>query len=604
MISQYPSQQYLPVHSALAPIQPSQRALRESRRSGGDFLTGWWAVFTARRWWWGLSLLLLPLASLRAQPGGGGGLVIPRVYGRNQAGQLVPLAPAAVRVWRFQLEEADAVLAGRFAGPARPRVRWPHLATTQDLVATTEQRRDSPSREPNSPFDLIQGATPQRLFLQYRTDTMVLDVANMLPENGAGVRSQLDSLVIMPGYFSLSLGGAFRPDAGRLAVVPTRWQGLSLTPSQVGPLQATGELVALRADASLRWTLPDSASRWILRQAYALVSQHQPHQALATLAHAAAAGVAVHTPAACLLRATSYQQLGQPVEAEHWLTQAIGLTSARPAIPWRGPGDWPVRYQAYTQRQALRLRDHRYQLALADYDSLAVMRLLSAAADPTRNLTAVKRQEQVQRLVFRQDSLHEPRLAREVVAELQPTLGPALDQQWQCGHGELEVEAVQLLAQAEYHVGDRPLAFRHWYQLLLASRDSAAHFLGFFKPLVKQHPTQAELRLCLALAHVAYARTLNGGAVIGYIKTEIGELDSIEQQLPRRFEVNFFRSLWLLEVGQPRLALAQLTIAITKEPTLPLLYLHRYLLRLQLDHKLTIANDPDYAQYHAHCGEW
>jgi hypothetical protein len=247
-------------------------------------------------------------------------------------------------------------------------------------VATTEQLRDSPFQpERDSPFDKIRGATPQRLFLQYGADTMVLDVANMLPENGAGVRSYLDSLVIMPGYFSLSLGSAFRPASVRPADVATRWQGLSLTPSRIGPLQATGELVRQRAGASLRWTLPDSTSRQTLRQVYALVSQHQPQQALATLMHAEAAGVSVHTPAACLMRATSYQQLGQPVEAEHWLTQAIRLVPARPASPWRGPGDWPVRYQAYAQRQVLRKRDHRYKLALADYDSLVVMRLRSAA---------------------------------------------------------------------------------------------------------------------------------------------------------------------------------------------------------------------------------
>lgn len=47
----------------------------------------------------------------------------------------------------------------------------------------------------------------------------------------------------------------------------------------------------------------------------------------------------------------------------------------------------------------MRKRDHRYKLALADYDSLVVMRLRSAADDPDRNFAALQRQEQLNRLV-------------------------------------------------------------------------------------------------------------------------------------------------------------------------------------------------------------
>lgn len=176
-------------------------------------------------------------------------------------------------------------------------------------------------------------------------------------------------------------------------------------------------------------------------------------------------------------------------------------------------------------------------------------------------------------------------------------------EQWQCGRGEVEVDAVRVLAQAEYEVGDHPQAFRHWYQLLLASRDSAGRYMAFFDSLVKQHPAQPELKLCLALSHLTFAR----GLTLRFWRYEEGymsKLDVVERQLPQRFEVNFFRAIWLLEFGERERALAQLDVAVAKEPALPVLYLHRYLLRLHQKQVLSIANDPEYSKYRARCAGW
>ena len=83
----------------------------------GSQLAGrtWLLVFPSNwllpRWasmWWLLGLLVgWPLPMLRAQPGGGGGLEIGGLYGRDAQGKLRPLAPAAVQVRVFLLGESS-----------------------------------------------------------------------------------------------------------------------------------------------------------------------------------------------------------------------------------------------------------------------------------------------------------------------------------------------------------------------------------------------------------------------------------------------------------------------------------------------------------------
>jgi hypothetical protein len=80
------------------------------------------------------------------------------------------------------------------------------LTSTQTLRAKAELPAWEWHLHQDNTFLTLRSEDPRRVYLHYRADTMVLDLANMLPPNDVGYRSLLDSLVFMPGYFSLSIG--------------------------------------------------------------------------------------------------------------------------------------------------------------------------------------------------------------------------------------------------------------------------------------------------------------------------------------------------------------------------------------------------------------
>jgi hypothetical protein len=98
-----------------------QADLVDRAAAGGQLACHTWLLVFPYNWllprwsstWWLLGLLVGgPLPMLRAQPGGGGGLHIMGIYGRDAEGQLRPLAPVAVQVRVFLLSEPSTTWAG------------------------------------------------------------------------------------------------------------------------------------------------------------------------------------------------------------------------------------------------------------------------------------------------------------------------------------------------------------------------------------------------------------------------------------------------------------------------------------------------------------
>jgi tetratricopeptide (TPR) repeat protein len=576
---------------------------------------------------WRLVLLCL-LAALpaRAQPGGGGGLDILGIYGRT-AGRLVRLDSATVQVRQFVLGDAAALAAYQAERPYRP-AWYPVVDGTG-----SNDNLPRPSRRPRSLFDTYHAAVrlevlvdwyparyadvqlrldnpePQRLQLVYRGDTMVLDVSNLPHQNGAGDRAQLDSLVVMPGYFGLSFER--RPVPGTMVLnqadtlgfalgFQQRQLGFVLTPRRVAGLQTARYLDYRPAGRPGLPRLPNPA---ILRYRALADADPQPQRALATIARAQAAGVPLDDARTCLLRARLYQQLRQPVLAEQWLTEALRLT---PSLTYQNPeagSDLGVLQTAYEQRMGLRLRGRRYSLALADYDSLAAMDLAAYRAQELPYLAEVLQTARRARLAFQTDSLHDARSYRATVSQLRADLEPNLATMWRCGLGGTGPDALDQLAKAEYQCGEFAMAYQHWQVLLLQGNLGAEQYVAYFTKLLAQHPGRPELLLCRALAYQCSSPAdFNDRLSWPDRDAALRDLQQAGRLLPRDFRVNYFRAKVYEQAGQLPLAVTEMALALAKETTLPALYRFRHELRVKMHQVQEFSrNDPDYVRYSDLC---
>lgn len=573
---------------------------------------------------WKLVLLCLLVAlSARAQPGGGGGLNIQGIYGRA-AGRLVRLDSAALQVRQFVLADAAALAAHQAGRPYRPA--W------YMVVNSTEPNNTArPSRRPCSLFDTYHAAVrqevpvtwhparygyenvllrlprpePQRLQLVYRADTMVLDVSNLPHANGAGDVARLDSLVVMPGYFGLSFVRRPAPGAAVLNLADSlgyqQQINFSLTPSLVAGLQAARYLDYRPAGRRGLPRLPDPAAlrHWALADA-----EREPKRALTIIARARAAGVPLNDARTCLLLARCYEQLRQPVLAEQWLTQALCLT---PSLAYQNPeagSDLGVLQAAYEQRMNLRVRGRRYPQALADYDSLAALRLAEYRARELPYLAEVMRSARADRLAFQTNSLHDAGSYRATVKQLRADLEPNLATQWRCSLGGTDPDALHQLARAEYYCGEYAMAYQHWQVLLLQGNLDAERYLSYFNELLARHPGQPDLLLCRALV---YRLTQTDYYPWQLVRQPVSaaalrDLQQVERSRPRDFRVNYFRAKAYEAAGRLPEAVAEIGRAITKNDDLPALYRLRHELRVKLKQvKEFSRDDPDYARYSDLC---
>jgi tetratricopeptide (TPR) repeat protein len=562
-------------------------------------------------------LLLWVLAALPgwSQPGGGGGLLVGGLYGQV-AGRLVPLDSAAVQVRQFVLRDAAALQAYQTHQPYRQA--WYPVVDVDGSYASY------PTRYLRSLFDthhaavgpevpvtwyelagaaariLLPSQEPQRLQLVYRSDTMVVDVSNLLPENGAGFRSHLDSLVVLPGYFGLSLTQRPAPGTAVLNAADTLGnrrsrRGYSLTPSRLAELQA---LRYLDYRPTGRVGLPPLPPVAVLRY-WALATRLPPQQALTLLAQAQAAGVPLNDARTNLLRAYCARGLGQPGLAEQYLTQAIDLT---PSLAYQNPqasSDLARLREAYTQRLALRLRERRTTQALADYDSLAALDLANYKGRELPYLAETLQQARAARLAFRTDSLHEASAYRATITRLRADLEPNLRTMWRCRLGGTDPEQVHQLAKAEYYCGEVAQAYQHWYVLLLQGNIDYAYYLRYFTTLLAQHPGQPELLLCRALTYKTDDYT---PLTLPERAAALRDLQQAERARPTDFRAAYFRAQVYAAAGQMPLAVTEMGRAIAKNAALPALYRVRHELRVQLHQAQEFSReDPDYVRYSDLC---
>ena len=512
-----------------------------------------------------LMLLGLLAGPLRAQPGGGGGLQIRGVYA-VAAGRLVPIDSAALRVRVFLLDSTRDTY---------------HARITQEL------------RPPD--FRYLHSPRPQRLYLIYHADTMLLDVAGMMRPNPVGYCSHLDSLVVLPGHFSYHFPGwnqrfGHQPDPpasqNKSSVSDTRSQ--TFTPSAL-PYLLAQHLLTYRRRLSFSFLTPsqlpagyyaDLASRWL--------GQHQPDSALAALARAqsrlpAAAHLSLYTA-----QATAYQQLHNYPRAIDLLSQVITALRSQAAAP----GTYPYGLiTAYRQRRQLYLLTHQPSQALADYDA-------ASALAPGK-----AQDEAISRAFFLAESLHQPAEFAHAARLLRTRLPALQANEWACeSTHDLHYRQYELsltyfqLAQAEYGQHQYPAAFRYWAQSMAAGQahNYAREYVAHFDSLLVRWPAQPQLLLGRALASLSEDSGRQPAQRDVAPLNALHDLDQAAQHGLSGFELNFYRYLALRRLGRWAEARQQLDLAISQKPGASELYLARFEVRYKLNEaRYDDPADPD-----------
>lgn len=507
---------------------------------------------------------LLCAGALRAQPGGGGGLGFGRLFHR-EGRQLVPIS-------------------------------WQVAARVFDLAEPSNDNYSLITQEDYTPhFERLE--QPVRLLLTYQADTMVLDLDHLWKPNGAGYSHQLDSLVIMPGYFHYA-------DTIRIS---------SFTPHTVAALLAGHQLTYhphARLDFLAANRLPADYYLDLSRQR---LLQQQPDSALAALSAAEARqpGLKAHSLTATR-RATAYQQKGNYTVAVHWATRAIVLE--RETGRTAEPTDQYYFYEVvsrYKQRQHLFLLQRDYRAALVDYDTAAALLARRSAPYYPDSLATVDR------AFFLADSLHQPTAYREAARRLRQLLRAKPAPVWPCTRRlrfqqEFYVTPTAplyfRLGIAEYRDHQYAAAFQHWCLALVegqAYHEGGSPYVAHFDSLLARWPKQPSLLLGRAIAHLHYGQIrVPGGLqfVAGNYAAALLDLDRAEQLGYNGVEVNYYRALALRELGRWSEMRHQVEVAISKAPQVGELYLLRHEARAAL--KQVTYGDPheaDQLRYHRLC---
>ena len=512
-----------------------------------------------------LFLGLLAVCPLRAQPGGGGGLHIRGVYA-VAAGRLVPIDSAALRVRVFLLDSTRDTYRARITEELRP-----------------------------SDFRYLRSPRPQRLYLIYHADTMLLDVAGMMLENPVGYRSRLDSLVVLPGHFSYTFpswnrrfGHQSDPPISPEKSSSSDARSQTLTPSALPHLLAQ-QLLTYRRRLSFDFLTPsqlpagyyaDLASRWL--------SQHQPDSALAALAQAQARLPAAAHSSLYTAQATAYQQLRNYPRAIDLLSRVIAALRGRTVAP----GTYPYELiTTYRRRRQLYLLTNQPSQALADYDAA------SALASGNAQDAAISR------AFFLAESLHQPAEYAHAARLLRTRLPPLQANEWACeSTHDLHYRQYELsltyfqLAQAEYGLHQYPAAFRYWAQAMAAGQAHhyAREYVAHFDSLLVRWPAQPQLLLGRALASLSEDSGWQPAERAAAPLSALRDLDQAAQHGLSGFELNFYRYLALRWLGRWAEARRQLDLAISQKPAASELYLARFEVRYKLNEaRYDDPADPD-----------
>jgi hypothetical protein len=424
-------------------------------------------------------LMLLGADCVLAQPGGGGGLSIGGFYS-DKLHKIDLLNDPFIKIRTFVLK-GDTVCEETFLHERfveRSRAVEPGQESPMFVL---------PHSDPASQGTWID-KTRQRIYVEYGTTVMILDLTGVMRPNGSGDHHEIDSVVVQNGHFRFRLTAENSwLFADKRIRRDTNLVKKGITLYSAGILSQRGLLeISPKTDLSFLKDKNLPASYFLKRARYHLQND-RTGPAFADIQRGVEKNNGIVNCEATYLLCDAFAKKGQYQKAVEHIPLGTGCKR------YRRLDDKESAALDYRTRIDLYIKLHRYDLVLQDYDSLIA-------------LSAGDIYPIIYKAEFRMDYLKDYAGAvRDLTGKLE-----AMQEGYSGQHSQIYFS----LATAEYLNGDKRSAFEHWLRAIESgyghSRDEDA--VVHFDSLITRHPRVPELYLARAISNCNRGSYIRRGA--------------------------------------------------------------------------------------------
>jgi tetratricopeptide (TPR) repeat protein len=522
--------------------------------------------------------MLLLSCSVVAQPGGGGGLQIQGLYSQN----LEPinlLTDSSLKIRTFLLfdnkiyqetfiyqtflnKKGEAYINSRTLGFGLP----PATALLDGRIELD-----------------------QRMYVTYKTDTMIVDFINIEGENGAGYFDHMDSLVIQKGYFKF-----YRLKKQQNSIYDdydyeshdknSAFLTKGLTFYTAVPLLKEGYLErSSNIDVSFLQEKNFPVFYFIKRADYYLRTD-KIELALLDLTNAVEKNNGVKNCEILFLLCTAYANMNDFEKAVESITEAMDCKRDS----WSSDTD-----NNYYTRIGLFIRLGNLDKALEDYNTLCKISV---------NQLRVK----IDRAYFKMQYLKN---FKGAISDLRAIINKIpTDHLHDRPRGTSEYCDIYFtLGSAEYANGEKRIAFKHWLKAeeFGYGNTSSDYAVVHFDSIIKRNPGSPELFLARGLAHFRRGPYEGGGdATKKSYTNSLKDIDKAEQLGLKDFRINMYRASVLNQLKKYEEALKEIDIAISKNNTDPRCLMTRFYIRRNLGLVSNDQDDEDMKRYKSLSQKW
>jgi tetratricopeptide (TPR) repeat protein len=513
-----------------------------------------------------LFFLLFYNTLLLAQPGGGGGLCIGGFY--DKKGEKIDIFTNKNTKIRSFVLKNDKILYESALFEIRQN----------DYKMALKQNPDAVKIKNN--FCLlseIEGLEPndrqndQRLYIRYKNETMVLDLLNIMGENGMGSHDEMDSVVVRTGHFRYDRNVEIRYLRKEKNKEFRQNIKYGLTPSTQAFLLDKDILKVekkLNTDFLLDKNLPAS---YFVHKARVFLKNKDTKSAFEALQQAILKNKNVKDCPIALLLCEYYTQMADYNAAVAQITDGLDCKI----------GKYADAETNYRTRINLYIKTGQFAAALADFNTM-----IDRSDDPFH--TMMERNDF--KIRYMKDYASAAKDMKKVLDELKE------EDEGNPNYIGFS-RPFYALAQAEYAMGNRTEAATHFLRAMecgLGRTNGGTEIAAHLDTIIQQYPA-AEIYAARGLAHHGRAQYLGWGeATMAAFAQAITDFDRAEQLGFTDYRLNWFRAQSLSESKKHAAALTEVNIAIQKNPNIAFCYGLRYQIRQQLGQaRYGDKNDPD-----------
>lgn len=501
-----------------------------------------------------------------AQPGGGGGLAIKSIHDA----QRIPLKKEEISIIRtFVMVHGQELLYENYPDDPSTSTGRRYGYVNGLSFVFLPPFKDASGRLKNE--DVVQ-----RVMINYQSQWMMIDFANITGESGAGNVDTMDSLVFQPGYFLLDRQKKSKRNSDATEQQLRQWLKSGITPYTATFLSTAGCLQyspSINLDFLSESLLPAS---YFLHLGQYYFQKKMYHDVFPTIRIASARNQNNMLQCEILfLLANTYEQIQDYNNAIAAITGALQCRRSR----WdEEPEADNLRYRAELYTKAGRLEE-----ALQDYDKII-------------NLTSDKFTAQKERLEF---LVYEKKDLSLAINDLQKLIDSRKEEHYEEAMGFRSEYSTIYLLMAEALYGNN-LQKEAWPYFLKAEQtgynfSSSYQPIDRFDELIAKHPGIPELYLSRALALYQRAPYLGwGDSTRHHFERALDDLNAAETFGYKNHLLYVYRANILNQNKQYLEALKTINKAIKKKND----HLYSYIVRYQIRSNLGLTkwgdkNDPD-----------